>query len=111
MTNEKTDAAPDLAEIMHTLGQIARAVWPRGRIPLAIQINLVARPDRGLALMVGHEDFEYGAVADRIGHLIERLPVDFTVPPGQVSEEHERLFWTGFEVDPNDTSGDVDGHQ
>jgi hypothetical protein len=111
MTNETTHAAPDLAVIMHTLGQIARAVWPKGRMPMAIQINLLARPDRGFDLMVKHDEFKDGDI-DRITQLLDKVPATFTVPPEGVTEEHERSFWVGFDVDPNDTPGDVDdGHQ
>lgn len=93
---------PDLADIMHTLGQIARAVWPRGRMPTAIQVNLLARPDRGLDLMVRHDDFANGDI-DKIIQLLDKVPDNFELPADGLSEQLQLAFWAGYESDETST--------
>jgi len=99
--NDHHEAAPDLAQIMHTLGRIARAVWPLGRMPVAVQVNLLARPDLGFKLMVSHMDFKHGDT-ETILRLLDRVPADFTVPSNGLTEEHELHFWAGFQSDPTE---------
>jgi hypothetical protein len=98
VVDETAQTAPDLATIMRTLGQIARAVWPRGRMPIAIQVNLLARPDRGLKFLVSHSDFKNGEI-DVITQLLDKVPATFDLPADGLSEQHQLSFWAGFEMD------------
>lgn len=95
---------PDLADIMHTLGQIARAVWPRGRMPTAIQVNLLARPECGLDLMVRHEDFANTDIG-RITQLLDKVPDKFELPADGLSEQLQLAFWAGYESEETSTEG------
>lgn len=89
---------------MYTLGEIAGAVWPQANIPTGVRVTLLSRPHAGLRLMREHENYKR-ARADRLMALLDKVPPEFEVPEGGLTEEHKRTFWAGF-IGDDDNLGD-----
>lgn len=94
----------DLDLIMFTLGEICGVVWPHG-IPRGIRITLLSEPRRGFDMMLTHEDFIAHGFASWLVRLVGKFPEWFVIPGATVrdiTEEHHRQFWAGFEEHPGD---------
>lgn len=96
-TTDELTAPPsssELDEVMVTLGEIARVVFPNGDLPAAIQVQLFRRPAFGLGMLTSCASYRN---ADRrvLGPLFGKLPENFQTMRG-VSAEGQRHFWLAY---------------
>jgi hypothetical protein len=86
---------PDLAAMMRTLGEIARAVFPSGDVPTPMQVQLLSRPAMGLGMLTRHEAYQR---ADKrmLGPLFCRLPPNMQEIDCELSEAILAHYWDGF---------------
>ena len=80
---------------MHTLGQLARAIWQHDCVDDAILDQLLVAPATGLALLQKTDKFQ-AADQDAISHIIDKLPADLSDPKGGVNIEDQGPFWIGY---------------
>lgn len=95
-TDDSTAQIPgtEISDLMYTLGEIARVVFPNGDIPTALQVQLLGRPAVGLGMLTRCDSYQK---ADRrvLGPLFCKLPPNFQTPHG-VSEEAKDRFWEAY---------------
>lgn len=80
---------------MYTLGQLARAIWPKGDAPAALVDLLLTQPATGLAQVLKSAAAKR-ADTEQIEALIARLPADIADPPHGVRIEDQGPYWTGY---------------
>lgn len=84
-----------ISDIMYTLGQMTRAVYPAGDVPPTTLSMIQVRPASGLALLLNSPDGK-AADEDRIGRLMAEIPANLTDPPGGVRIADQGPFWLGY---------------
>ncbi|MCT8309197.1 hypothetical protein RMA73_00080 (plasmid) [Xanthomonas translucens pv. translucens] len=85
-------------KIMYTLGQLARAVYPKGEIPPAMLNALLTRPAIGLGMLskspparAQRRTYDKHVDYDK---LVASLPADITAGPVPVADQGH--FWLGW---------------
>lgn len=88
----------DINETMYTLGQLARAVYPKGDIPPTMLDALLTRPATGLGMLVKSPPARAMRRAyDKHGDydkLVASLPADISRGPVPVADQGH--FWIGW---------------
>ena len=81
------------SDVMYTLGQITRCVFPDGAEPELTDVILV-QPATGLAMVMRSPTAKYAG--EDLERLTARLPADLTDPEGGVKTEDQGPFWLGY---------------
>ncbi len=83
-------------DVMCTLGQITRAIWPKtAEVPDTILDTILVAPLKGLGMASRTEVYQQ-ADQEQLGDLMSKLPADLKDPPGGVSIADQCPFWLGY---------------
>ena len=82
-------------DVLYTLGQIARVVWPAGNVPNDVVAQLLTHPLRGIALAQRKEAWRKASQED-LARLIDKLPSDLDDPKNGIAISDQYPFWAGY---------------
>ncbi|MDR2872568.1 MAG: hypothetical protein LBV45_08655 [Xanthomonadaceae bacterium] len=83
-------------EIMYTLGQIIRAVWPVGGVPQGVIDTILVTPMAGLLAVFETNQGRSALATESVERLLQRIPSDFDDPKDGVKTDEQGPFWVGY---------------
>ncbi len=81
---------------LHTLGRLARAVYPNGDIPLSIHDVATVQPATAAGMLSRQAQQAPEHTQYDIERLLASLPADLSDPTDGVAEKHHMAYWMGW---------------
>jgi len=83
---------------MYKLGQLSRAIWPKGDMPMVLHDVMLKLPATGLGRMIKTPAAKRAAKIPGGDYavLLARLPADLANPPGGLKLAEQAPYWLGW---------------